>query len=598
MSANIDDITGKEFDFVVIGLTVAARLAEDPNVTVCVLEAGSVRLDDPLIYTPAEYGKQEQDPRYDWDFLTVPQVNSNGRTFHWPRGKLLGGSSGINFQVWTLPPKEDINNWEKLGNPGWNWDRYLTHVMKAEGFIPPKESDAVANRQTYNPAVHGTTGPVRTTLPSPIMQEEVPFQDTLINAGIKVAKDPDGGDPIGSTMLPSTIDANSYTRSYAATAYFVPNAGLPNLKVLCDSLVHRITLKKGGDGQPLLPAEAEGVEFEYNNTVYTVFARKEVVLSAGALKSPQVLELSGIGDSKVLGPLGIRTIIDLPGVGSNMQEHILGSVVFELDPKLKYRTFDTQGNDSSIGDDFNRICLSGYTYVPLPSVTSDQVAKNLVAAQRQSVEERIKAGTVSDSLAKQWLIQLDVFEQQTGADVEIIFFGGYFGGAPKEFTEAGRTFVSVVYGANHLFSRGTIHAVSTDPHDQPIIDPHYFDEKLDLDVMTETVKFIRTLRNVAPFKDVLIGEINPGPACTTDVQIKDFIKNDISTICHTASTLSMLPQELDGVVDPNLLVYGTNNIRVIDLSIVPLHISAHCQSTVYSIGEQGAEIIKAKWGTK
>ncbi|KAI5117293.1 hypothetical protein M0805_006815 [Coniferiporia weirii] len=584
MSATIAEISGKYFDYVTAGLTIAARLATNPNTTVAVLEAGLNRMDDPLIKIPAQYGMQSGDPRYDWAFKTTAQVHANGRTFDWPRGKLLGGSSGINYSVWTNPPTQDINNWEKLGNHGWNWARFMTYLKKAETFMPPNPQDAVQNRQVFNPASHGFMGPLKTTLPSPIMAGEVPFQDTLIKAGIKVAKDP----PIGTTMVPSTVDAKTYTRSYAATASYAPNAKKPNFRVLCDALVHRVVMKEPTSPAPVV---ADGVEFEYNGTIHTVHATKEVILSAGALKSPQILELSGIGDRNVLNLLRVKPIIELPGVGANMQEHVLGSVVFELDPKLKYVTFDTQSNDPPEDGKFNRIFLSGYSYVPLPSVTSKEVAQKLVAAQRKSVEDRIKQGTLPAGRKEQWLMQLEEFEKETGADVEIIFFPGYYGGAPADETAKGRTFVSVIYGANHLFSRGTVHASTTNPKVQPIIDPHYLEEELDLNVMVETVKFIRTLRNVEPFKNMLLGEVVPGPDCTTDEQIKNFIRGDISTICHTASTLSMLPKEQNGVVDANLRVYGTKNLRVADLSIVPLHISAHCQAAVYSIGEQAADII-------
>ncbi|KAH8111295.1 GMC oxidoreductase [Phellopilus nigrolimitatus] len=598
MSATVEEITSKAFDYVVIGggtagLTVAARLAEDPSITVAVLEAGLERLDDPVINIPGQFGKHFGDPKYDWDFHTVPQEHANGREVPWPRGKVLGGSSAINFYVWDHPPKQDIDAWEKLGNPGWNWERFSKSLKKTEGFTPPTDENAARYKQVFNPDAHGTSGPLKTSFPGFVMAGDVPFQETVLNSGVKIAKDPMNGDPIGTWMAPVTLDETTHKRSYAATAFYQPNANKPNFRVLCGALVHRIATTGSDDDT----VEAKAVEFEHGGVIYTVSVKKEVVVSAGSLKSPQILELSGIGDKRVLGPLGIQTVIDLPGVGSNMQEHIYSSVIFELDPELGHETLDRLADNDyvtaqlalhAVGKGFLRIGLSGFTFLPFSTITSPERAREFVGRQRQRIEERQKSGSLPPGLKEQYELQLGKFERDEGGECELICFPGYLGmGAPG----AGKPYMSILLSFNHLFGRGTVHATSTDPHVQPDIDPHYFEEKLDLDVMVETVKFMRRLAELEPFKSFFVKEVTPGPACTTDKEIEDFVKNSLKTTYHTTSTLSMLPRELNGAVDPNLRMYGTKNIRVADLSIVPLHVAAHTQSTAYAIGEQAADII-------
>ncbi|THH03678.1 hypothetical protein EW145_g6089 [Phellinidium pouzarii] len=589
MSAALLEISGMSFDYVVIGggttgLTVAARLAENPHITVAVLEAGSERLNDPLINIPAQFGKHFGDSRYDWNVNTVPQEHANGRSFAWPSGKVLGGSSAINFFTWSNPPSQDIDDWERLGNPGWNWSRFSASLKKTESLTAPSEEIATKYRQVFNPEAYGTSGPLKTSFPS-----------TLLNTGIKVSKDPHNGDPIGTSMLPCTIDSKTFTRSYAATAFYEPNANKPNFYVLCNALVHRILTKEPRSNDLSVKVEAEAVEFEYDGKIHLVYAAKEIILSAGALMSPRILELSGVGDKRILDSLGIKTIIDLPGVGSNLQEHIFGVVIFEVDPSLGYKTLDLLADEDyaaaqlklhAEGQGLFRINLLSYSFLPLSSVASPEDARRLIARQRRSIEERLEDGKLPPGLKEQWMMQLAEYENGTSGDCELVYFPGYFGGAPEK-----GTFISIYFASNHLFSRGTIHVVSTDPHIQPSADPHYFEEEIDIEVMTETVKFIRSLPDIEPFKNMVVREVVPGTSCSTTEEIREFIKGSFTTTFHTVGTLSMLPRSQNGVVDPNLRIYGSKNIRVADTSIVPLHIAAHTQSTAYAIGEQAAEII-------
>ncbi|EJD02524.1 GMC oxidoreductase [Fomitiporia mediterranea MF3/22] len=647
MSAAIQDVSGKTFDYVIIGggtagLTIAARLTEDSNISVLVLEAGLERIGDPnigkaiaspfniyfsfLIFgmhaldIPAQYGIHFGDPRYAWDFTTVPQVHANNHSIAWPRGKVLGGSSAINFFVWNKPPAADIDAWEALGNPGWNWSRYNEYSKKCEGFSVPDEELSKKYRQEYKVDSYGSSGPIKITFPSVVAEPEIPFHQALLNAGIKVAKDPNNGDvcvprplrprhkltifimqPIGTWMAPCNLDPKSHTRSYAATAFYRPNAERPNLRVLCDALVHHIvTDRKSHKDVSDNLVKACAVEFEYEGNAHSVSVAREVIVSAGALKSPQILELSGIGNKNILDHLGIESKINLPGVGENMQEHFYSGVIFELDPKYGFETLDSftdaaykeaQLSLHAKGQGAYRTSISSITFLPLSAISSTEKAREIITRERECIKIKKEKGSLLPGLYEQYEKLFDFFENGPGGESEIVCFPGWFG---KGSPEPGKKYITILLNLNRPFSRGTIHVTSKDPHAQPEMDPHYFEEPIDLELLAETLKFIRKIAEVEPFKDIIVREVAPGSSVDGDGAIQEYIKDNIGTTFHTAGTLSMLPRSLNGVVDANLRVYGTQNIRIADLSIVPLHVAAHTQSTAYTIGEQAADIIRGR----
>ncbi|KLO04946.1 GMC oxidoreductase [Schizopora paradoxa] len=601
MTASISDVSGQTFDYVVIGektsgLTVAARLSEDPNVTVAVLEAGSANLDDPLIDVPAQFGKQFGNPKYSWEYSTLPQKTANDKVYKWPRGKTLGGSSAINYFMWTKPPTVDIDAWEKLGNSGWSAARFFEYSRKVEKFHPPTdEAVAKANLQVFRPEAHGYDGPLDISFPAASAME-IPFQKALANAGVKVAKDPLNGDPFGVTMVPNSHHPVKRTRTSAATAFYLPNKDRENFKVLPDAHVNRIVIKSSGNNSDV---EAEGVEFEHQGQIHIVKASKEVIISAGTLQTPQVLELSGIGDKRILEPFGIKTLVDLPGVGANMQEHSFVSLISELEPSLTNKSLDILRTDPDYakeqlalfgkGESLFHIGLSSTAFEPLKTMAGEASAQEMIQRQKARVQTQIESGLLSKSLQEQYKLQLEKLENNQSGDCELILIP--FGAVPS-VVQKGRSCVSITSALNLPFSRGTIHIKSTNPRDQPIVDPHTFEDTFDLDVMTATFKFVRKLSDVEPWKSIITKEVFPGPSVQSDEDIHNYLKEGLVTTYHTAGTASMLPRELDGVVDPKLRVYGTKNIRVVDLSIVPLHIASHTQATAYTIAEIAADMIK------
>ncbi|KAH7915955.1 hypothetical protein BJ138DRAFT_1169640 [Hygrophoropsis aurantiaca] len=594
--AEVEKIISQTFDIVIIGggtagLCLASRLSEDPKTSVLVLEAGQANLDDPAILIPAQYAAHLGQKAYDWNFTTTPQQYSNQTQFPWSRGKGLGGSSGINFLCWTKPPQEEIDDWERLGNPGWNWERYQKYLLQIEGYTSPSPKSTAAHGLNFDDWKIGKDGPLKLSHPATITLPELKAYQTWFNLGIPKAPAPVSGNPKGAYFTPKTIDSTTFTRSYSATAFYLPNAHRPNLHVLLAANASRIITTPGSE------LRATGVEFFHSGRTYTVNANKEVILCAGALKSPQLLELSGIGRKNVLDSLHIPVQLELPGVGENVQEHMFGGVTFELAEGVDDVTMDILRDPAGRaehlklhekGEGAFTLGITGFAFTSLASI-SDR-AQSIYEAAR----EKIKANwnSYSPGLQDQYKIQLERLEN--ASPCEIILVPGFlsFPNPPAP----GKKYITILFALNHNFSRGTIHATSSNPEVDPALDPHYFEEDVDLQTFVELVKFIRKMAQTAPFSEAIASpvDLNPGPSVSSDEQIGEFLKKYSGTTFHTIGSLSMLPREKGGVVDNRLKVYGTSNIRVADLSVVPLHFAAHTMTTAYSIAEQAADIIKGK----
>jgi len=343
---------------------------------------------------------------------------------------------------------------------------------------------------------------------------------------------------------------------------------------------------------------AEGVEFVVEGQTHFAGCNREVILCAGALKTPQILELSGIGSPDHLTTLGIDLKIDLPGVGENAQEHSYFGMSFELDSTLEYDTWDKLFDPTRAAAEMVLLNekqqglftmgLAGVTFVPLQKTMTDP--EPLISAQRSKLERNYKEGMISEGLWEQYQMQLKRLENPNSVDVEYTGVPVFF--TPISKPEAGKAYTTVFSVLKHLFSRGSVHAASKDPLQKQIMDPHYFEDDFDLQVLVESLKFVRVLRNTEPWKSVVAKEVDPGPSVQTDEEMRAYIRHSLETISHTCGTCSMLPREKGGVVDPKLKMYGTKNVRVVDLSIVPLHVAAHPQGMVYGIAEQAADIIK------
>lgn len=334
-----------QFDYLVAGggtagLTVAGRLAENPRISVGVIEAGLDRSYDPLVLTPGFAPSMWDNPDYDWIFKTVPQAHGNGRVVGHPRGKQLGGSSAINFDYWTHASQQDIDDWGALGNPGWSWKELFPYFLKCEKYhAPPAVVSEQIDTTFIEPDLHGENGTVQNSFPPFYDNFYKAWEPTYKNLGLGPTGDPKGGLAIGAYSTLLSIEPKNASRSYAATAYYKPNAHRPNLKVLTGALVTRINFEPR-----TRPLVAISLTFAVNGTSYKASARREVILSSGSFQTPQLLELSGIGGSPLLKSHGIDLLHENPNVGENLQDHILLPLSFEAVPGEA--TFESLRNET------------------------------------------------------------------------------------------------------------------------------------------------------------------------------------------------------------------------------------------------------------
>ncbi|KAI8252890.1 Dehydrogenase citC [Colletotrichum sp. SAR 10_77] len=571
------------YDYIVVGggtagVAVAARLSEGlPDSKILLIEAGPEAWDEPKINVPGMKGSTLA-TKYDWNFTTVAQTNVNNRVFSVNRGKVLGGSSALNLMSYDRSAAEEYDSWEALGNAGWNWETMIAAMKKSENFTG-------INTDTYGSEGVGDSGPVKAVINRIIPEHQETWIPTMNTLGIKTNLESLGGNPLGVMYQPSSIDATHYNRSYSANAY-VPIAG-SNLEILSDTTVVKVNLEQVGDEQ-----QATGVTLQ-DGTV--IAANKEVILSAGSIQSPGLLELSGIGQASVLNSSGIAQVIDLPGVGENLQDHVRIQSSYQLKPE--YTSFDILRSNTTYAAEqlalwnAGEVSLYDYTGSGYTFTTWAQALGNdsqMVALAKEAAGE-----DPSKVDAK----KLEFMTNPAIPQLEVIFSDGYTGvkGYPASTSPLfGKGFFTLIAAIMHPMSRGNIHINPADTTGKPIINPNYFAHEHDLEAAIQAIKYCRKIATTEPMASIWESEYEPGlDVVQTDEQWKEFALNTTLSIFHPVGTCSMLPKEDGGVVDANLKVYGTSNLRVVDASVIPLLVSAHVQTAVYGIAEIAAERIIA-----
>ncbi|KAB5592638.1 Choline dehydrogenase [Ceratobasidium theobromae] len=595
LSPNGADFSSKTYDYIIVGggtagLAVAARLSEDPKTLVGVIEAGQYLADDDMINTPGSAFQLQGNANYDWMFKSTPQAKLNNRVLNLPR---LIGDLKINIMVFDRASKIEYDAWATFGNPGWDWNGLLPFMKAAEHFIAVDPYRLNYTNADPNDifSSQGTEGPIAGGYNNWYSDLVIPFGRAMKNLCIPTNFNPDSGDAFGTFNSPTAVNRTTGRRSYAATTYYAYNAHRPNFVVLTGAQATRIELKKGAGGK----LTATGVSFVHNSTKFSVKAKKEVILSTGSFQTPQLLELSGIGNATILRQFGIAPLVDLPGVGENLQDHLYLPTTYELKPGSSNLNLDMLRNDPK----FAAAAQAQYTSThdgPLASSGSIVSFINLnyitnsseIANITTQLNREIALDTVTPLQEAQYKIQKDWLEKKVG-HLEVIFNPGYAGfGVPK----ANTTYISLLMALQHPFSRGNIHISSSDPLAAPQIDPKYFSKSIDQRTLVQAIKFGLKVSKTEPLASIVVARQEPAPDVLSDDAIIEYIKANVATIYHPIGTAVIAPRELGGVVDSNLKVYGTSNLRVVDASIIPIHMGTHLQRTVYGIAEKAASIIK------
>ena len=540
-----------------------------------------------------------------WSFL---QKDTKDRVFHIPRGKMLGGSSGINFMAYGRPCAEDIDDWsEKLGIKGWSWSDLLPYFKRGEKleFELPNIKNRDFNDCPIDLNLHGVSGAIHTSIGT----WQIPFEKTLLPAfdevsGLSRPQDPYNGTHLGFYRSLFTTDRTANPiRSYAVSGYLAPRTGRPNLKVLTNSLACKVIVERHYDGALL----ARGVELQHEGASHTTFAKKEIILSAGSLQSPQLLELSGIGDPKVLEEAQIPCVVHSPNVGNNLQEHIMSAVVYELasgvismdsifqDPAL-LQEHQRLYAESKSGALSGSVSLTGYIpycsqvskiefegtitdvlHPPLESETSPPQNAIFQRKQREAIVARMRNPRAADIQFVGTPANFDIVRGHSNCSKLI-------SGAPVGHNACYSITVSNMYP----ISRGNVHIQSSNPLDAPLIDPGFLSHPVDVDVLAAGVGFADRVFQSASIKDQVARRVDPPPE--VNLQNKDiareYVRDRIVTYHHAMGTCAM-----GQVVDERLRVKGVHGLRVVDASVLPMQISTAILATVYAIAEKAADMI-------
>lgn len=525
-------------DYVVVGAGTAgcvlsARLSEDTNTSVLLVEAGA-KDRHPYIHVPAGFVRLLEHPSITWGSRTRPHADTDHRELMFPRGRGLGGSSSINGLLYVRPFPHDIDDWSQAGATGWDYASSQPYFARSETW-----------RHGDDPR-RGKNGPIHVTRVSnpPLVCDKV--VDAARDLGYEFLEDPNT-DTRGPAVFYYQQTRRGRLRSSAARGYLHPALGRDNLRVLTGTEVARVLL----DGR-----RAVGVEIvRPNGQTMRVHAEKEVILSAGVAGSPAILERSGIGDPAVLAAAGVRTNVPLRGVGRNLQDHYVARVCFNL---KGIATANERGSGLALLKEIARYLSHGDGLLTYSAALVGLYGQTQYA-QRPDVQFVVAPGS---------------------------FRSGRIGELEKE------PGISVGFWQMRPDSRGEIHIASADPGAQPVIDPRYLSEDLDRRTMVEALRMARRLFKQSALREHVVQETLPGDAVRDDAGLLAYARANGGTVYHGVGTCR-IGQDDGAVVDPDLRVHGIAGLRVVDAAVMPNVTSTNTNATVLMLAERAAELIES-----
>lgn len=528
-------------DYIIVGAgsagcVVAGRLSEANVGSICVIEAGP-RDRNPFIHIPAGVVRTMFDPKLSWCYKTEASEATAFREINQPRGKTLGGSGAINGHIYNRGNRQDYDHWAALGNQGWSYDDVLPFFKRNERRIAEHDN---------NDYFRGDHGPFTVTdldAKEPLCDA---FIESAVTLGIKHNIDYNGASQSGISYAQRSVHKGR--RVSPARAFLSPAEKRGNTEVLTNAHVSAILVQD---------RRATGVQFEQDGKQHTVYANKEIIVCSGSIGSPQILQLSGIGDSALLQDLGIEVQHHLPGVGENLRDHYVSRIMARVD-----------------GDSINER-VHGTRFI------AELVRYALTRRGALALTPTLVYGFLKSSRDVEW------------EDVQVTF-------TPASYPEGVQSVldkfpgVTIACWQQRPDSSGYVRVRSSNPYDDPLIQPNYLANPRDREILLEALRWGRRIMNAEPFSNRVVEELKPGAEIQSDEELLAYASQTGHSAYHPIGTCRMGPAyDSTSVVSDQLRVHGIDNLRVADASIMPMMISANTNAAALMIGEKGADFIIA-----
>ncbi|WOR14082.1 choline dehydrogenase [Hyphomonas sp. FCG-A18] len=533
-----------QYDYIIVGAgsagcVLANRLSENGQSTVLLLEAGG-KDTSPMIHIPVGYAQTLKDPKVNWLYETEPDPGTNDRVHTWPRGKVLGGSSSINGLLYIRGQQQDYDGWAQMGLRGWSYADLHPYFIRSQN----QERDGMDG--------HGQGGPLNVS----DVTETHPVSDAVIEAGKSLGlehRDVNGEDQEGICYYQLTV--KNGRRCSAAVAYLNPAKKRPNLTIATHALASRVLF----EGK-----RACGIEYTQNGETKTATARGEVILAGGAINSPQLLELSGIGNPELLAEHGIEVVSALPGVGENLQDHFVIGNRYRM--KADAPSVNKQSRGFAMIGEILKYLTQRKGLLTLSAAHIAAFVKTRPELATPDVQYHILPAT------------MDMQKMTESGDMELE-------------KEPGITIAPCQLRPE---SRGSVHIKSNKPDVYPAICPNYLADPLDQQTAVAGLRYARDLAKQPALAKYIAHEMEPGDAIQSDEELLAYARETGGTIYHPVGTCKMAPDgDPMGVVDGELRVRGVEGLRVVDASVMPRLVSGNTNAPTIAIAEKASDLIRA-----